>query len=440
MAGQLCPPPIVAEERVLCMWVLSVFNWVVILVAAGSAAAQTPVVQTTRPHDDALAGDSAAIQKRLDAAAPKGGTVDLGVGQFLLDQPIAIPEGVCLQGTWQGPHHAQLTKGTVFLVYADAGREDGPPLITLSPSSTVKGITFFYPMQRIPGTKAYPWTIQGRGMHNSVIDCTFVNSYQAMDFATHANELHYVRSCFGCPLKVGIRVDRCTDIGRIENVHFNPHYWARAEVPGIPQWPDLSRYLWENLVAFDFARTDWEYVLNTFCYGAKIGYLFRQTRHGTVNGNFLGIGADWCERAVVVEASQPPGVLITNGEFVGGEGSVVMMDVTASHAGVVQLSNCAFWGPCPTAVRVDGKGSVSLSQCNFLNHGKQRQGGDNVTVEAYGGHLNISNSRFGVDKPDVALNRQVRTAIISGNWFLKSKEIINRAGEVVQESLSAVGD
>lgn len=411
-----------------------------VLCASSLVSGQTPRTAETRPQDDALAGDSASIQKLLDAAATRGGTVDLGPGRFRLNRPIAIPEGVCLQGTWQGPHHAQLSRGTVFLAYANAGEEDGPPLVTLSPSSTIKGITFFYPEQRIPGTKAYPWTIQGRGMHNSVIDCTFVNSYKAMDFATHANELHYVRNCFGCPLKAGIRVDRCTDIGRIENVHFNPHYWARAEAPGIPEWPALGRYLWENLVAFDFARTDWEYVLNTFCYGAKVGYLFRQTQHGTVNGNFLGIGADWCERAVVVEASQPPGLLITNGEFVGGEGSAVMMDVTAAHAGVVQLSNCAFWGPCPTAVRVDGKGSVSLSQCNFLNHGKQQREAGKVTVEANGGHLNISNSRFAVDKPDIALGKQVRTAVLSGNWFLKSKEILNQTSGTVQESMSVTGE
>lgn len=387
-----------------------------------------------------MAGDSAAIQKLLDAAAAKGGTVDLGAGRFRLDRPIVVPEGVSLQGVWQAPHHAQLSKGTVFLVYANPGEEDGPPLITLKPSSAVKGITFFYPEQRIPGTKAYPWTIQGQGVHNSVIDCTFVNAYKAMDFATHANELHYVSNCYGCPLKVGVSVDRCTDIGRIENVHFNPHYWARSNDPNAPQWPELRRYLWENLVAFDFARTDWEYVLNTFCFGAKVGYRFRQAGDGTVNGNFLGIGADWCERAVLVEASQPPGLLITNGEFVGGEGSEVMMDVTSAHAGVVQLTNCSFWGPCPVAVRADGKGSVSLGQCNFLNHGKVKQKGDNVTVDVRGGHVSISNCRFGIDKPDITLGERVRTAIISGNWFSKSKEIVNSGRGNVQESLSVVGE
>ena len=47
-----------------------------------------------------------------------------------------------------------------------------------------------------------------------------------------------------------------------------------------------------------------------------IGYHFIQTATGSMNGNFLGIGADLAVNASVqVEALQPPGLLITNGEF-----------------------------------------------------------------------------------------------------------------------------
>lgn len=274
-------------------------------------------------------------------------------------------------------------------------------------------------------------------MHGSVLDCTFVNAYKAIDFGTHANELHLIRNCFGCPLKIGVFIDRCTDIGRIENVHFNPHYWARAGSAGTPRWEDLRQYLWENLVAFDFARTDWEYVLNTFCFGGKVGYRFRESRHGTVNGNFLGIGADWCQRAILVEASQPPGLLITNGEFVGGEGSDAMMEVTRAHRGVVQLSNCAFWGPCETTVRVDGPGSVSLSQCNFQNHIGRPTGA--YTVELLGGDVTVQNCRFGTDLPDIHLGERVETAILMGNWFRKHKDIRNQSRGDVQQALNVVG-
>ena len=344
-------------------------------------------------------------------------------------------EGVTLAGVWEAPHHAQLTNGTVLRIYAGKNDENGPGAIMLNPSSAVKGITFFYPDQRIPGTIAYPYTIQGKGMHGSVIDCTFVNPYKAIDFGTYGNELHYIRNCFGCPLKIGIHIDKCTDIGRIENVHFNPHYWGRAGSEGVPDWGELVKYIGENLVAFEFARTDWEYVLNTFEFGAKIGYRFYKGPDGAANGNFLGIGADWSGRAVLVEECQPPGLLITNGEFVGNPDTNIFMEVASTNTGVVQLGNCSFWGPASQIAKIDGKGTVSFSQCTFLDQGKDKTA---FTIDALSGDINVSNCRFGMDKPAIKLGKDVTTAVISGNRFNKTKQITNESTGDVQEGLNVV--
>jgi hypothetical protein len=200
----------------------------------------------------------------------------------------------------------------------------------------------------------------------------------------------------------------------------------------------LSKYLWENLVAFEFGRTDWEYVLNTFCFGAKVGYKFVQTPHGTVNGNFLGIGADWCERAILVEQSQGPGLLITNGEFVGGKGATAMMEVTANHSGAVQLTNCSFWGPADATAILDGKGSTSFNQCLFRNHGENFK---NVhAIDARKGDLVVQACRFTIDSPDIRLGPAVDTAVITGNWFNRSQEIVNESTGDVQIALNVTGN
>jgi len=384
---------------------------------------------------DGKLDDSKAIQKAMDSAAEKGGVVDLGVGRFRIDAPITVPEGVTLAGVWQAPHHAQLKKGTVLEIRAGANDENGPAAISLSPSSAVKGVTFYYPDQKLPGVIPYSYTIRGKGMHNSVIDCTFVNPYKAMDFGSEWNELHYIRNCFGCPLKVGIHVDKCSDIGRIENVHFNPHYWMRSEVEGLPTWEQLSKYLFENLIAFEFGRTDWEYVHNTFVFGAKVGYRFYADKDGTVNGNFLGIGADWCERSMLVEECQMPGLLITNGEFVAGQGGKCFVEVAPTNTGIVQFSNCSFWGPCGPLGVFDGKGTVSMNQCAFLNQGDPK---DAYTLDARGGDVTFQSCRFGVNRPDIKLGEKVKTAIIMGNRFIKSKEIENLSKGDVQEGLNVV--
>lgn len=375
--------------------------------------------------------DSAAIQKALDECAAKGGgRVKLPAGRYRLDKPISIPSGVTLAGEWEAPHHAQLMKGTVILACAGKGKEDDPPLVSLNPSSGVKGLTFFYPEQRVPGAQRYPWTIQGRGMHGSVQDVTLVNAYKGIDFGTHANELHYIRNVFGCPLKVGVFIDRCTDIGRVENVHFNPHYWMRAQAEGVPSWPDLSAFLWNNCTAFEIGRTDWEYIFNTFSYGCKVGYRFFASKHGACNGNFLGIAADWAQTAVLVEQTQEPGLLITNGEFVGGDGAETEIEVTVSHTGVVQFSNCSFWGPSQRIARIAGNGMVSMSQCNFVAW--DRGGKAAPAIEARGGSLMVQGSRFGRDLNQIVLNEAVKTAVIAGNTMAGPLKIENRSTGDVQ--------
>ena len=60
--------------------------------------------------------------------------------------------------------------------------------------------------------------------------------------------------------------------------------------------------------AFVFARTDWEYVFNTFAFGYALGYHFIKSSTGSCNGNFLGIGKskldplEWIEKNSKVQA------------------------------------------------------------------------------------------------------------------------------------------
>jgi hypothetical protein len=72
------------------------------------------------------------------------------------------------------------------------------------------------------------------------------------------------------------------------------------------------------------------------------------------NGNFLGIGADDCYTALVVDASPRFGILITNGEFVSFHGpDPTMVAVSPSNSGSVRFVNSAFWGPCNQIARIE---------------------------------------------------------------------------------------
>ena len=119
-------------------------------------------------------------------------------------------------------------------------------------------------------------------------------------------------------LRRGIFIDACTDIGRIDNVQFHGHWWWAASVGGNSEV--VNKYMIDHLEAFIFGRTDWEYVNNTFVFPVKIGYHFIATKEGACNGQFSGIGADYSQSCVVVDAIQPMGLLITNGQFVAFAG------------------------------------------------------------------------------------------------------------------------
>lgn len=402
-------------------------------ILAGVCFAQANSLSVTEfgAPSDGASDATPAFAKALDAAAQKAvPRVVAPPGRYRIEGNLEIPHSVALEGSWTVPHHSEsraTTAGTVLLVTGGRGTEDGPPLFLMNANSSIRGFTICYPDQRPDEIVPYPWTIQGRGMHCTIENVTLVNAYQAIDFGTHHNELHIVRNVFGLALRRGVWVDNCTDIGRIENVHFNPHYWARSpwgRFEGRSGWRSLMEYLVDNGEAFIFGRSDWEYVLNTFCYGYRVGYKFipGRSKIGT-NGNFVGIGADGGNIALLAEAANPYGILVTNGEFVAMRGPEPTEIVTGpDFKGVLQLNNCSFWGPAYRAAKLDGPGTVTFSQCNFVQWNREAH-----AIRAENGVLAVTTSRFQLPSPHIFLGPGVDGATITGNLITGPLVLDNQA-------------
>jgi len=381
---------------------------------------------------DGAADDTAAFQQALDAAAKGGGgTVHAPRGNYLFAGHLNVPPAVTLKGIWESvPSHNGLRDrglpkptddGTTFLVTENAGKEEGPPFITLNHNSTLKGVVLYYPHQKADDIPSpYPWAIALRGKNPAVLAVELLNPYNGID-ATQ-NERHLIRDIQGQPLRRGILVDRIYDIGRIENVHFNP-WWSMR--------PKLFQWQMENGEAFLFGRSDWQYVFNTFCFGYNVGYRFIKSAGGVCNGNFLGLGADDCYTAVVVDESAPFGLLITNGEFVSFHGpDPTMVSVQATHTGTVRFVNCAFWGPCHQIARIDGRGTVGFSDCTFVQWDSKKEG--RHAIQAAGGTLLVRGCEFREAKPQVQLTERVRRAVITDNVFAGAVQIANLSTGSVQ--------
>ena len=384
---------------------------------------------------DAATDDTAAFQRGLDAVHKSGGgTLYAPPGKYCFRGTLTVPQGVTLRGSYGCvPSHVSSQKtpqpavgedGTALFVTAGRGSEEGTPFLTLGTNSTVAGLSIYYPEQVIDAAPfAYPWTIVMRGKNPAVLDVELLNPYQGIDASQ--NERHNIRNVTGQPLRRGIWVDAIYDIGRIENVHFNP-WWSHGKV-----------YEWqhENGEAFIFGRSDWEYVLNTFAFGYRLGYKFVKTPTGECNGNFLGIGADDCNRAILVEQSAVYGLLIANGEFTSFHGNdPTMVEVLSTNKGVVRIINSAFWGPCNQIAKIDGAGMVGFSDCTFVQWGKQ---GEVAAIQAASGSVIISGCDFRQDKAHISLGAGVSRAIISGNMFSGPAKIQNASGKDVQIGLNA---
>jgi len=209
----------------------------------------------------------------------------------------------------------------------------------------------------------------------------------------------------------------------VENCHFWPF--------GVHYKPDDPYCEWINTygVAFEFARTDWQYVLNTFCFGYGVGYKFSESEAGCCNGNFLGIGADCCSRAVLVEQASEAGLLITNGEFVGRWGSTdsVGLDIAEDVRGKVSLSNCTFFGPLDRCIWQKAQSSqLSVNACHFVNWDMMASGVGAVHLDS--GSAIVQGSTFTAGKLPVFIGEQVGSAIIIGNQAPSGLRVENHAG------------
>lgn len=389
----------------------------------------------TVPTPDGTNDQTTVIQRLLDEAGRAGGgIVEVSTGRHVVRGTLSVPACVTLQGTFRvsptmsrrAPHELS---GSVLLAFAGRGNETGAPFIRLAGhNAAISGLIIVYPEWKqtdVPPVPYPPCVFAERVENVGVENCLFVNPYEAIRLVRAAR--HLVRNVTGYPIRRGIYVDECYDIGRIENVHFWPF--------GVHYKPDEPYCRWINLngIAFEFARTDWHYVLNTFCFGYGIGYKFSESKAGSANGNFLGLGADCCERAVVVEQAQPPGLLITNGEFVGRWSSTnsVCLEIGPNTRGKVSLVNCSFWGPIERCVWMRSpSGQFTASACHFVDW--DAPGADHPAVQLDAGRSIVQGCTFQREGLHVQVAETVKSALLVGNQATGGFNVENRAGARTQ--------
>jgi len=393
---------------------------------------------------------TSAFQKALDEAAQSGGgRVLVPSGMFLIKGHLRIPPCVSLVGVWEAPPvatripaspriteppvnaKAAILAGTVLLAVEGAGDENGPPFLRMERSSTIKGMIVYYPEQVCkPKPIPYPWTVQGIGDNVSILDCLFVNPYMAVDFGTNPCGRHLIRGLYAQAIYKGLFIDKCYDVGRVENVHFWP-FWIHLNPEGADT---LREWTLRNGTAFILNRSDWEYVSNSFCISYHTGFRF-MTSVPVGPGNYLlsQSGADMCDVAVNVEETQGhSGVSFANSQIFG------RVLVSGKNNGPVRFSSCGFFGaglvkqpPDSEVIRIEGQGRVSFDNCHFY-----AIYGNTATptfIRQLGGRLSVTDSLYMVnqflDPVPLVIEKGAITTMYRGNEHYTSKRPVNRRGK-----------
>ena len=355
-------------------------------------------------------------------------------GKYRSDAALVVPAGVTLWGASGGVPHSEHPIGTVLLAYGGRGDADGDPLITLKPNAVVRNMVIHYPEQTVDNIVPYPWTIRGDGELCQVMDITITNPYQALDFGTKWNELHIIRNVFACPLKTGIYIDQCTDIGRIENVHFNPNFWTRMKLkPAFSgDHSRLIKFLNENLVGFKIGKTDWEYIFNSFVIFPAIGFHFDDFGHGAGNAVITQSGSDICPVAVRVDEVQShAGVQFINAQF------MATVEIGEENRGPVKLTNCGFWNVPETKEHIikPGPSTLMLTSCHFT--GWDSKGTGAPCIRATGGRLVVNGCEFADEgKQQIQLEKGLVAATITGCLLRGDGGVINTSDADVKIGLN----
>ncbi len=395
---------------------------------------------------DGKTDDTAAFQTAMDACGKSGGgVVTVTAGKYLIKTHLAIPQAVTLEGTWRAPasvseYHdpkdpnggPKLT-GSVLLAVEGAGKPGGTPFITLDRTSTLKGVTVFYPEQTKTNPPiAYPWCVATIGADNcSIIDCFLVNPYQAVDFGTHVSGRHYINGLYAQPLYKGLYIDYCIDIGRIENIHFWP-FWTAADADS-----PIGKFMLEKGEAFIFGRSDWQYVTNCFCISYHVGMHFIK---GAGSGAYQGAGnylltqsgADACDMAVLVDETQPhSGISFSNSQLFG---DIIVKD---TNNGMIRFTGCGLFGSQHdkngvAIADIAGNGRVSFDNCHFYCIFRELKTPKNM-IRVRSGRISITDSLFvnywnaPYSNNPILLEPKVKAAIIANNEFYGKGTIANHA-------------
>ena len=367
-----------------------------------------------------------AIQHALDdcAKAP-GGVVYLPEGIYKIDGNLEIADGVILRGDWKEPSENDKTvAGTVLYIYGGKGgeTEDASEIspILLGSSSGIRDLSIFYPEQDASSPVAYPSTIRCNGKMQTVMNITLVNSYKGIRFEPYGSSVGhpYVYNVYGFPLKKGIRLNHAVAVPRIDEVHFEPSYWAESGLPGAPGEAEAKQAVrGMSSVAIELAHSDNGIIGKTYLKGYDIAIQIVFSQDDNPNGSNMKVydfDISQCRQGINAVGYKAQGWIFTFGSIqVDGDGAIA---VSQSGQGLLTFNDVEL---SSTGKMVESTiGRLSFTNCRFLDWDSD------YGISMADGHLisfgNIFSKTLETGQSHIYLAAGTDAAAISGNTFENS--------------------
>ncbi len=328
-----------------------------------------------------------------------GGTLYIPEGVYPCLSEITVPHGVTIYGDWQDPTLSPKIGGTILSVQCGAGKtsKTGTPFVTMSNTSKIQNISFWYPEQSATSVQFYPATVE-MSSYTYLQNITLVNSYQGILQRSNAN-CPKAFNIYGTPLNCGMDMDMITDVGRFEQVHFSPDYWENSALENAPagdeEKAELEKYLYYNATGILLRRIDWSYLIFSSVEKYATGVAFAKTNVSTwseyPDGQCYGLRISDCATGLYVAGSKE---YVADSVFENCTTAVMLSDkpagVLADGDGYLELINCEING---AATALDNRGvvPVSLMSCK-INDGE---------VTSSCGHLTAIDTVFATTAPQI---------------------------------------
>ena len=370
------------------------------------------------------------IQSLMDALNEAGGgTLFIPEGEYVCRGELLIPYGVTLRGDWTAPDGQSAPKGTILKVYSGKGStEDKKAFIRMQSNTMVRDMTFWYPEQSYTSFQQYPPTILQYDAntwgddYEHVRNVTLINSYIGIKQGPASNGCPTIYNVYGTPLFYGLNMDGIADVGRFEQIHFSPDYWANSGLAGAPsneeQRATLKERLRENGTGVVLQRIDWSYLMYSEIEGYNMGLYMAHSKGdgGYPNGQTYGLEIRDCVAGILVDGVSRASEVISNVQIENCDTGIMILRTEDCKDGNILFYDTTI-DAVDTAISYDG-------YIKMLFSGGKIDGGQIYTSN---GTLTVMDCDINTDGTQILLDRGTNGAVLLGNRF-KNTAVIENAG------------